>query len=472
MNRRHFIKTLLASTATMGVSSLSQRQAYAAITNDFPALNQPILVFIYLPGGPDFRHLLPAPYQAEVTSYGYQHWQARATAHALDPETPASWAQRWVNDYTEYSHNTTSFGILNKAGWLQSMWNTGNVAIINNVVGGTSRNHPHCQRILDQGNVDAGPNDVDLPGWGGRFAQAAGGHVISLTSTPRQFCFGSDPSNPLKPSAAPLISMPDSRNMAIYESTTENARSATGEISRSLKAYYAAKKNELEADSVYRQFVEHETRIRGIGGQINTLLASEPIPAEIEALYSGDNTLNSTYFGKQIRNLRDSLALTDLLNMKAVSLEYASWDSHKQQKDFIEPKLEDIFGSGGGLDTLYQSLPSSIADQLVFVVAGEFGRQLKANGRGGTDHGRGNTMLIIGNTVNGTGESTVHGDMYPLTELDRLGDRSPDIHGLTAIDHVLGAVCDGIQPGSGHVVFPNRTSRPIEDGVDLSGLLT
>ncbi len=473
MRRRDFLKLTLAS-GVAGLSPLTGRRAEAAIANSIAPPRQPIVVFIHLAGGPDLRYLLPPAFDSDPASYGYRYWQVKAAAHGLDPVDPAAWEQRWINDYRGYAANGADFGILNRAGWLQNMWEAGNVALVNNVIGGVSRNHAHCQLILDQGNVDSSPQDVERSGWGGRLAQFCGGHVASLTSTPRNFCFGAVDGQPDSRTDAPLIAIADSRNIALYQPAPGDERKGAGEVARSLKAYYAAKRQEMAADSVFRRFVDHEAKARQFGDQINAALASEPIPPAIEALYQGDNTLTSTYFGLQIRNLRDSLALANTLNLCALSMEYGGWDSHKGQKDFIEPKLEDLFGLGKGLDTLYQEIPREVADKLVFVIAGEFGRQLKANGAGGCDHGRGNTLLVIGNPVNGFGAdkvSTAYGDMFPLEELDRLDQKTPDINGQTSIEPVLARVCDYVAPGAGNAVFPNHALRIVEPGVDLDGLL-
>lgn len=472
MNRRIFLKKALASSIAAGLPFTGLQQASAASL--FPEIPKKIVVFLHLPGGPDMRFLTPPPYNSTLNSVGYQFWQARAGTHELDVEDPQSWAGRWNTGYTQFTEGSNSFGILNRADWLQSMWNAGNVSIVNNVVGGTSRNHNHCQLILDQGNIDSGPNDLGRSGWGGRLAQAVGGNVVAVTKTPRRFCFGADPSDPEKSSPATVVSAVNSRDMALYEPTPPTLdQSRKSQLSRSLKGYYASKRNEINNGSIYRQFIDQELQLRNLGAAIDSRLSTEPIPAAIEALYYGEGTLNSAYFGKQVRNLRDCLLVSDILNMKVVSMEYPGWDTHTSLKGRIEPMFDDLFSSNGGLATLYDSLPENVADKLVFVIAGEFGRQLKTNGSNGLDHGQGNSMIIIGNSVNGlntTATSTVYGDMFPSGELDRLGDRSPDIAGLTELDHILGAVCDGVQPGAGNSVFPLRASRRLEDGVDFSSL--
>jgi uncharacterized protein (DUF1501 family) len=105
---------------------------------------------------------------------------------------------------------------------------------------------------------------------------------------------------------------------------------------------------------------------------------------------------------------------------------------------------------------------------MVLVFSGEFGRQIRANGDGGSDHGEGNTVLIVGESVRGG----VYGDMFPEAELDRLADDSPQIIGQTGIEPLFGAVCDWIAPGSGNTVFPGRATAPLEPGVDLGALFT
>ena len=58
-----------------------------------------------------------------------------------------------------------------------------------------------------------------------------------------------------------------------------------------------------------------------------------------------------------------------------------------------------------------------------------------------------------------------------MPELDRLDDRSPDIDGLTSIDHVFGAICDWANTGSGNLVFPGRDNTILEYGANISEVL-
>jgi uncharacterized protein (DUF1501 family) len=261
-----------------------------------------------------------------------------------------------------------------------------------------------------------------------------------------------------------MIAAPDTRAMTLYRAPPDQPLASSAMISRSLASYYAAKRGTLPGDSVYGQFLELERVLRAFGEPIDERLADIPVPASIEALMSGQ--LVSPGFGEQIRNLHDSLACQDILGMRVASLDYGGWDSHQGQVQLIEPKLADLFGEGMAFATLYAELPPDVLDKLILVIAGEFGRQLRANGDQGTDHGEGNSIIVIGDGVRGG----VYGEMFPEAELARLGDPSPQIEGQTGLEHVFGAVCDWVSPGAGDQVFPGRTGAPLEPGIGLDRL--
>jgi uncharacterized protein (DUF1501 family) len=464
MDRRDFLKTMLATGALYSTGGLPILGASMASAATFPTLGSRVLVDVMLAGGPDMRHLFPPPFDPNPSSYGYQFWNAKAHAHAI-ADTSSAWQSRWENDYFQVGDGNTTFGILKTCAWLKAMWDAGKVAIICNVVGATTRDHAHCQMVMDQGNLTSGRNDFNRSGWGGRLAVAAQGNVLGLTRAPRRFCYGPHPTDPNNHSNQNLVTTSNTRRMALYRPpASDSVITPRAVISRSLESYYAAKSSELSTDSVYYRFVALERSAREFGDMVSARLAQIPEPTQLSALYGG--TLATPYFGEQLRNLYDSFACSDILRLRVASLELASWDSHKDQSDLIEPKLNDMFGSGKGFDTLFSQLSQEVLDNMVLLIGGEFGRQLKANGGNGTDHGRGNAMMVIGNRVHGG----IYGEMFPEDELARLEIASADITGRTAIDHVFGRVCDWVSPGSGDVVFPNRVSADLESGVNLSGL--
>jgi uncharacterized protein (DUF1501 family) len=466
VDRRNFLKSVLATGALYSTGGLPIFSTMASAAT-FPAPASRILVNVMLSGGPDMRHLFPPPFDLNPASYGYQSWRVKARAHAI-ADSSSAWQSRWENDYFHVTHGTTTFGILKSCAWLKTMWDAGKVAIICNAVGATSRDHAHCQLVMDQGNLTSGPNDFNRPGWGGRLAAATQGNVVSLTRAPRRFCYGPHPSDPENHDNRNLVAARNTRQMALYQPPASERPTTTARatITRSVESYYAAKSQEISPNSVYHRFVALERSAREFGDVISARLAQVPEPLQLSALYKG--ALTTPYFGEQLRNLYDSLMCSDILQLRVASLEFPNyWDTHKDQRTMIEPKLTDMFGSGKGFDALFQQLTPSVLDNMVLVISGEFGRQLKANGGNGTDHGRGNAMIVIGNRVRGG----IYGEMFPEEELSRIEIASADITGRTAFDHVFGRVCDWVSPGSGDVVFPNRGFADLEPGVSFSNLL-
>jgi uncharacterized protein (DUF1501 family) len=463
MDRRHFLRSSIAAGVLHATGGLLSG-ANVAMAATFPPLNHRVFVNMMLFGCANFRHLMPPALYPNPDSFAYQYWDNNANVHGI-AATVTDFEGRWNADYFHVNDGATQFGILNNCGWLKRMWDAGDVAIICNAAGGTDRNHEHCQLQMDQGDLTSGPNDKDRSGWGGRLAATAGGNVLALTKAPRYFCYGPDPLDPLSHNNSNLISAPDMRDLSLYRPPENvSATDANAIVSRSLESYYAAKYAEMNQESIYNRFIEHEASVRRFGGLVNERLASAALPTAVADLTTG--ALTDPYLGLQIQNLYDGFLCSDLIDMHVASLEYGSFDSHKNQKNMIEPMFEDLFGDGKALDALYQALPTEVAASTVLVLAGEFGRQLRANDDGGTDHGQGNSILLIGSGVQGG----VYGDMFPSDESSRLNHNSPDINGLTSFEHIFGAACDWIVPGGGDIVFPRRATAALEPEISLQNL--
>ena len=267
-----------------------------------------------------------------------------------------------------------------------------------------------------------------------------------------------------------LVSAASLRDFGLYR-TPDGAPQLNDDanITRALTGYYAARRAALGNDPLFDRFVEMEQTLREFGEPVEDRLNGVPLPSDIARLFDENSPqrLNDLYFGKQIRNLHDSFACADILNLGVASLEYKGWDSHKSQREQIEPRFEDLFGHGKALDSLFQSLPDSVLDETVLVLGGEFGRQIRANGGAGTDHGEGNVMLLIGRPVNGG----LYGDLFPDAEIARQAEVSPQIDGATAIEPLYARIADWLAPGSADAVFPGWQQAPVEAGVDLAALL-
>jgi len=537
MNRRAFIKSTFYSSVLYGAGGLPRfvNESQAV----FEPLSNRILINTFLNGGPDMRHIIVPAFDNNTNSVGYQYWANRWRAHDIANDASAwqarfnedyfpitvggdNWGQTGVNLVDSGGKNAGfTFGIWREAGWLIDMFLKGNAAFVCNVAGGRDRAHDLAALQLNQGNVLSRLSDVSRSGWGGRL-----GNMVSITNTPNSFCFGplgAAPNyNPNRVNNDDLVSIARSREIGLNDFNLSEFQvfQPDDKLARSVGSYYAALRAERNLRSLER-FLDHEQTVRFFGDLITDRLSVVDQPLLIQALTSpvsingqplnpapGDNQprpllRNRFDFAIQIQNLFDVLAINDAINPGVISMQYDNWDSHEDQRSNgnnndpnnpdlprgIEGQFRDLFGGPfseepaalhGGFSALLESMRQQgniNTNRMVFTFAGEFGRQLKDNGGGGTDHGTGNLLLVIGDQVRGG----LYGDMFPNTELAQYAlpeQFTPDIAALTDIDHLFSAVSNWVAPNSGSSVFPRLTQpglpselRPIlESGVSFDNL--
>lgn len=528
-NRRRFLQSAMATGLLFGSGILPTPILTASAA---PArLNNRLVAFLDLDGGPDLRHLVvPAPDSAP-DSFGSKYWRHRTRAHRLN-ETGVTAQQRFDDDYYPIvvggenwpvnlfdsgSLNTgQTMGIWREAGWLIDMFRSGNCALIFNAVGGTNRAHDLSSLMLNQGNLLSSLNDADRSGWGGRLARSADANAISLTSSPGAFCFGplgeAPNYNPNAIDNSDLISIENSREIGLFDFNINQGQhyDRNDRMARAAKSYYAGLRQQRIA-RVYEKFMDHEFKLREFGELIQGRLESVPIPTIVQALRStidginqdpndssntGRRVLRSSGFADQISNFFDIIAANDLIHPSVVSMRYGGWDSHGAQRQVptvlnsdpnnpfvnrgIENGLKDIFGGQfgpnpsdaqalhGGFSALWSSLDSdNERNNIVITVAGEFGRQIRDNGDSGTDHGKGNLMILLGGGVRGG----VYGEIFPDAEVDKYDNmnlRTPDIDPRSEIDSFLAKLSDWVVPGSSSSVFPRtgpnyQGAAPLEE---------
>ncbi|HEU4328166.1 MAG TPA: DUF1501 domain-containing protein, partial [Roseiflexaceae bacterium] len=85
------------------------------------------------------------------------------------------------------------------------------------------------------------------------------------------------------------------------------------------------------------------------------------------------------------------------VGLQVASVDFGGWDTHQDQS-YIFARLVD--GMSRTLAAFYNDL-RNYHSRLTVVVISEFGRRLRANGSGGTDHGHGGMMLAMGGSVKG-----------------------------------------------------------------------
>lgn len=117
-----------------------------------------------------------------------------------------------------------------------------------------------------------------------------------------------------------------------------------------------------------------------------------PYKPENGAIYPGGR---GSSLGNALRTVASLIKMD--VGLLAATVDYGGWDTHEGQS-WIFPEL--VAGLSEALYAFYNDL-WRYHDRLTVVVMSEFGRRLKANRSGGTDHGHGNVMLALGEGIRG-----------------------------------------------------------------------
>jgi uncharacterized protein (DUF1501 family) len=170
-----------------------------------------------------------------------------------------------------------------------------------------------------------------------------------------------------------------------------------------------------------------------------TLLDRPQIGGAFDKLYQGDDKMAKTYQQAQaahkemMASMDDEMQVADggaplpngfpndaamlarlMRNDPQVQLAFMAlggWDTHANQGAAAGQLANRLQPLGQGLATLAQRL-GPMLDDTAIVVMSEFGRTVRQNGNGGTDHGHGNVMWVLGGQVAG---GKVHGDWPGLS---------------------------------------------------------
>ena len=117
--------------------------------------------------------------------------------------------------------------------------------------------------------------------------------------------------------------------------------------------------------------------------------------------------------------------------MQIAFLDVGGWDTHVSQGSSTGQLANHLQDFGKGLAALVEGLEEAYQSTVLFVIS-EFGRTLKENGHGGTDHGHGNVMWVMGGQVKG---GAVYGQWPGLGKNELYEQR--DLSVTTDFRHVL-----------------------------------
>ncbi|MDK1029545.1 MAG: DUF1501 domain-containing protein [Anaerolineae bacterium] len=124
------------------------------------------------------------------------------------------------------------------------------------------------------------------------------------------------------------------------------------------------------------------------------------------------------------------------IGLEVACVDIGGWDTHNSQGS-VDGQLPNLLGEfASGLAALYHDL-GDLAKKVTIVTMSEFGRRAQENASGGTDHGHGNCMFVLGGGING---GKVYGRWPGLTSEQLYGPGDLDI--TTDFRDVLGEIVE------------------------------
>jgi uncharacterized protein (DUF1501 family) len=117
-----------------------------------------------------------------------------------------------------------------------------------------------------------------------------------------------------------------------------------------------------------------------------------------ETMEANNGAPPPTGFSKDTQQLARLMVKDPSVQLAFMAL--GGWDTHVNEGGATGQLARNLKSLGDGLATLSQGLGDIYSDTAV-VVMSEFGRTVHENGNGGTDHGHGNAMWLMGGGVKG-----------------------------------------------------------------------
>lgn len=349
INRRNFLKGL---GATFALSTIPGSQSFAYNPLHLKDINDEILVFIFLKGGCDALNF--------VAPMGNRHY---ADARIKDLQVPEKAKFTLKNGL-----DNLDFNIHPKATALKELYDSGDLAIVHAVgLPNGTRSHFEATKLIEQGLVQ---NKGSAQGWMTRYFD-------SITAT----------------GALPAVSI---GNNGLSPSFTGLTQAVSIDKLADFKVIGEPIMQEVLADFYNGDSPLHQAGQKALS-TINIIQdkkhSTNHYHPEHGANYPNEWGIKS--FSESLKNLAQLIKMDTGVHIATV--EYDGWDHHENQAYFFPQRLE---GLSNALTAFYNDL-TKYHSRMTVVVMSEFGRRLKSNRSGGTDHGYGGLSLILGGQVKG-----------------------------------------------------------------------
>lgn len=199
----------------------------------------------------------------------------------------------------------------------------------------------------------------------------------------------------------------------------------------------------------------------GASGDPLTSAATLKAFSAVDTLSGVTSSRNTSYpTGKLGAQLREAAALIKAdIGVRMIAINYGGWDHHSNETTRMNAGGAQL---SGALAAFQQDLGGA-KSRVMTVVMSEFGRTAGENGSGGTDHGYGSLMTVVGTGLRSAGGGQVHlrdNRWVGLSDDDLERNRnlavSTDFRSVASelLEHHMGIVDDGR-------IFPGYARQPV-----------
>lgn len=370
LSRREFLVKGTALLATLGLTGPFSLSAQGLIKEDKEDQETPkdgnVLVMVQLSGGNDGLNT--------VIPYGFGgYFDARPTLKITDKEVLA------LDNRTGFHPSLTG---------LNDLYSQGKVAVIQGV-GYPQPDHSHFRSMEIWQTAE--PEKIIRSGWLSRYMES------SLSGV----------RNPLK-----AIQIGGSGSKAFLSNTLQVP------VIQSIETYslFDPKTPQMQRARISQAFLDMYDPSR----QATSLKVACTYGAAAYQSVEAIQSLTGTYANKveypKTSFARDLQTVSKLLaggsGTRVFYVQLGGFDDHAQEKAQHAKLLKDL---DEGLKAFYEDLMAQdLQDRVMTMTFSEFGRRVKENGSGGTDHGTAGPVLVMGGRVQGG----LYGLQPSLTDLD------------------------------------------------------
>jgi uncharacterized protein (DUF1501 family) len=399
-NRRTFLKAGLGvGVATLGTQLVTSRVSYAAADE----MQQGTLVVVFLRGGMDGLSML---------------------VPAADPQLLKERPHIGVHAGSLLEFDTArGFGLHPALSPLAPLIKQGRVAAVPAVsTPDLSRSHFQAQDCLERGSSNSLTS-----GWLDRVLVASG-----PGTTFRSVAIGGTTPRSLVGAANPIAMRDlDSIKLAVDD------REVTA-TTNALQALYTGLDHPIAK----------QTKLAiGALGTVKRIKKAQPATEAVQ--YPDGN------FADALANL--AMLIKGGAGVRVACIDVGGWDTHTGMGNVDNGDMKRHLGDlAAALAAFAADLGSDLLDDTTVVTMSEFGRRVEENASGGTDHGHGGAVLVIGGGV----RPGVHGTWKGLSQRTTLGD----IPGWNDYRDVLSEVVSkrlNLSAGKLAHVFPGWRATPL-----------